>query len=174
MVLTGHLVAYALAENGSAVNLFAFEENAVIGANPLFGEHGAYPHNIYAVSDCALVRITKNAVTELLHDHDFVLKYIQSLSSNSLFMNRRIIMFTQKTLRENLMDYLRDAAAAQGSNEIRLPISKKELADRLGVQRPSLFRAFKKLREEGVISGSNRSIRLIERGSECADQERDV
>jgi len=76
-------------------------------------------------------------------------------------MNRKIAMLTQKTLRGNLTDYLRQQAAFQGSSDIRLPISKKELADYLGVQRPSLFRELKKMKGEGLIDVSNRIIRLL-------------
>ncbi len=69
-------------------------------------------------------------------------------------------MLTQKTLRENIMDYLKQQSIIQCSSEIVLPFSKKELADYLGVQRPSLFRELKKLKEEGVVEIDNRTIRL--------------
>ena len=36
----------------------------------------------------------------------------------------------------------------------------KELADYLGVQRPSLFRELKKMKDEGIIEISKRTIRL--------------
>jgi CRP-like cAMP-binding protein len=98
---------------------------------------------------------------ELLRGYGFVMGYIRSLSSNSLGMNRRLTMVTQKTLRENLLDYFRHQAMLQGTPLIRLPVPKKELADALGVQRPSLFRELKKMREEGLISVSNRQIRLL-------------
>ena len=89
------------------------------------------------------------------------MQYIQSLSLNSQGMNRKITMLTQKTLRDNLLDYFRHQAIIQGSSYIKLPISKKELADYLGVQRPSLFRELKKMKDEGLIDVSNRIIRLL-------------
>ncbi len=76
-------------------------------------------------------------------------------------MNRKIAMLMQKTLRENLMDYLTQQAGVQGSVDVRLPISKKELVDCLGVQRPSLFRELKKMKDEGLIDVSNRIIRIL-------------
>ena len=39
-------------------------------------------------------------------------------------------------------------------------IPKKELADYMGVQRPSLFRELKKLKDEGIIVIDNRTIQL--------------
>jgi CRP-like cAMP-binding protein len=160
VVLSGNLVAYSLSENGSAVKMFEFREHAMIGANLLFGESSVYPLNIYAVTPCELLHMTKHAVMELLHDYQFVMHYIQSLSSNSQGMNWRIAMSTQKTLRENLLDYFRQQSILQDSRDIVLPISKKQLAEYLGVQRPSLFRELKKMKDEGLIEVSNRSIRI--------------
>ena len=160
VVLSGNLVAYSLSENGSAITMFDFGKGSIIGANLLFGINNAYPLNIYSVTDCNLLHITQNAVMEFLHDYHFVMQYIKSLSMNSQGMNRKITMLTQKTLRENIMDYLKQQSIIQGSSKIVLPFSKRELADYLGVQRPSLFRELKKLKDEGIIKIDNRSIRL--------------
>ncbi len=161
VVLSGNLVAYSLLENGSAVTMFEFGENSLIGANLLFGENNAYPLNIYSFTACELLHVTKSAVVELLYDHDFVMNYIVSLSQNSQSMNRKITMLMQKTLRDNIMDYFRHQSIIQGSSNIHLPISKKELADYMGVQRPSLFRELKKLQDEGLIDISNRNIKVL-------------
>ncbi|MPN31786.1 hypothetical protein SDC9_179261 [bioreactor metagenome] len=89
------------------------------------------------------------------------MQYIKSLSLNSQGMNRKITMLTQKTLRENILEYLKQQTILQNSATVLLPISKKELADYLGVQRPSLFRELKNLKEEGLIEINNRSVRIV-------------
>ncbi len=161
-VLSGKLIAYALFDNGSAVTMFEFTKGSVIGANLLFGDKQAYPLNIYATTDCELVRISSDAVLELLHGYSFTLKFVKAISQNSQGMNTKLTMMTQKTLRENILDYLKQQRALQQSAAITLPISKKELADRLGVQRPSLFREFKRLQDERVIAVNNRCISFLE------------
>ena len=160
VVLSGNLVAYSLSENGSAVTMFEFRENSMIGANLLLSDNSIYPLNIYSVTPCELLHMTKDAVLELLRGYDFVMRYIKSLSLNSQGMNRKITMLTQKTLRDNLLDYLRHQAIIQESSYIKLPISKKELADYMGVQRPSLFRELKKMKDDGLIDISNRLIKI--------------
>jgi len=158
VVLSGGVVAYSLSENGSATTMFEFQKSSIIGANLLFGENHTYPLNIYCLVDCKLLHITKEAVSEYLHEYNFVMQYVKSLSQNSQSMNRKITMFTQKTLRKNVFSYLKQQAIMQKSSTIILPISKRELADYLGVQRPSLFRELKKLKDEGIIDVRNRSI----------------
>lgn len=158
VVLSGSLVAYSLSQNGSETVMFEFTTGGIIGANLLFSDNGVYPLNIYCLTDCRLLHMTKDAVLELLKNHDFVMRYIKSLSQNSQGMNHKIAMFTQKSLRENIMDYLTAQISKQQSTTIILPVTKKQLADYFGVQRPSLFRELKKLVEEGIITINNREI----------------
>jgi len=170
VVLSGSLVAYSLSENGSAMTMFVFSEGQMLGANLLFGDDHAYPFTIYCMSDSRILHITKEAVSSFLHDYGFAMQFIGMLSQNAQKLNRRITMATQKTLRENLLEYLRQQSVAQHSNRIVLPISKKQLADHLGVQRPSLFRQLKCLKDEGVIDVFNRTI-LLNSVEEFGDHE---
>lgn len=160
IVLSGSLVAYSLSTNGSATTMFEFSQGSVIGANLLFGENHSYPLNIYCLTDCQIIHIDINAVLEFLHDYNFTLHYIKSISQNSQGINQKIAMFTQRTLRENIMDYFKQQTIIQKSSVILLPMSKRQLADYFGVQRPSLFRELKKLKEEGIIEVNNRTIEI--------------
>ena len=129
----------------------------------LFAEKNMYPLNIYCLSDCELAHIVKSAVEELLHNYGFVMEYVKSLSKNSQGLNQRMAMYSQKTLRENIMDYFKRQCEIQQSGTILLQISKKELADYFGVQRPSLFRELKKLKDEGEIDIKNRKVTVLHR-----------
>lgn len=160
IVLSGSLVAYSLSTNGSATTMFEFSQGSVIGANLLFGENHSYPLNIYCLTDCQIIHIDINAVLEFLHDYNFTLHYIKSISQNSQGINQKIAMFTQRTLRENIMNYFKQQTIIQKSSVILLPMSKRQLADYFGVQRPSLFRELKKLKEEGIIEINNRTITI--------------
>lgn len=160
IILSGTLVAYSLMENGSAMTIFEFSKGHMFGANLLFGDTHAYPFTIYCIVDAQVLHITKKAISEFLLNYDFTIQYIEMLSLNSQKLNRKITMATQKTLRENLLEYFKQQSILQQSDDIILPISKKQLADYLGVQRPSLFREFKNLKDEGIIKVSNRTIHL--------------
>lgn len=160
VVLSGRFVAYSLSENGSEMTVFEFSEGQMLGANLLFGDERTYPLAIYCMSDGQLLHVTQKAIADFLSNYSFAMKFIGMLSQNSQKLNQRIVMSTQKTLRENLLEYFKQQSILQGTDTIVLPISKKQLADYLGVQRPSLFRELKKLKDEGIIDISNRTIRL--------------
>ena len=160
IVLKGSLVAYSFSENGSTKTMFEFRKNSILGANLLFSENNAYPLSIYCMTDCQLLHINQKTVLELLHNYNFVINYIKSLSLNSQGMNQKIALFTQRSLRQNILDYFNQQSIIQKSSTITLPISKKELADYFCVQRPSLFRELKKLKDENIIDIDNRKIIL--------------
>ena len=161
IVVTGSLIAYSLTENGSSTIMFEFKRDSIIGANLLFATNNIYPLNIYCSSECKLIHIEKTAVEILLHNYDFVMSYVKSLSQNSLGLNHKIAMFSRKTLRQNIFEYLLQQSIVQHSQTVYLPFSKKEFADYLGVQRPSLFRELNKMQLDGVISIDNRKIAII-------------
>lgn len=160
VVCSGKLVAYSLAPNGSETVVFEFGKGNLIGANLLFGSQNRYPMSIYCTTDSVLLHISKSGVEELLKSYGFVMQYVQSLSINSQGMNQKIAMYTQKNLRENLIDYLTALSAQQKSNSVVLPVTKKQLADYFGVQRPSLFRELKRMKDEGLIEITNKKLRL--------------
>lgn len=161
IVLEGSLVAYSLDLNGSTMTMFEFNQGSIIGANLIFGNQRKYPHNIYCLTDAKLVHVNRDAILELLHNYQFTLEYIKNISKNAQGINEKMHIFTQKTLRENILTYLHQQYLIQNKNPIILPITKKELADYFGVQRPSLFRELKKLKDEGIIAVDNRKITLL-------------
>jgi len=160
-VISGSFIAYSLTENGSDTTMFEFNKSNIIGANLLLGDSRNYPLNIYCLMDGTLLHITSEAVLEFLHCYGFTLKFIKLLSQNSQGMNKKIVMFTQKNLKENILDYLQQLSIQQNSKTVVIPISKKKLADYFGVQRPSLFRAMKSLKEEGYLIINNREIIIL-------------
>ncbi|RPF48240.1 CRP-like cAMP-binding protein [Hydrogenoanaerobacterium saccharovorans] len=162
IVLSGNLVAYALSQNGSENVIFEFQKNSIIGANLLFGNANHYPMNIYCTEDSELLHINKSDVELLLHDYQFTINFVKSISLNSQGMNKKITIYTQKSLRENLLDYFSALAAEQNSKAITLSVSKKQLADYFGVQRPSLFRELKQMKDEGLIKIDNRQIEILD------------
>jgi len=147
LVLSGELVSYYLAPNGSETMIFDFEKDSLIGANLLFSEKQKYPMNIYCREECRLLHIKKEGVSDLLKEYSFVLKFIKSMSFNAQGMNQKISIYTQKNLRENIKDYLLNLQKSQKTNTVILPVSKKQLADYFGVQRPSLFRELKTMKD---------------------------
>ena len=161
IVVSGVVIAYVLSESGNETTMFEFKPGTIIGAN-LILIGGVYPLSFYSKEETVIISISKGGVEELLHDYDFTIKFFKALSVNSQNLNKKVFMFHKKTIRENLLEYFNNQILIQKSTTFTLPISKKQLADYLGVQRQSLFRELKNMKDEGVILIDNREITLEE------------
>lgn len=64
----------------------------------------------------------------------------------------------QKSIRERVMMFLVTQAKREGNNTIKLPIPYTDLADYLATERSALMREISKMKAEGLISGTNRTI----------------
>lgn len=160
IILSGKLVSYSLADNGSTTSMFEFKQNNIVGANLLFADNGEYPLNIYSREDSIVAHINRTAIDILLYNHDFVIAFLKSMSMNAVGLNKKIDLFSRKTLRENLIDYFRQQSIIQGTDEITLPFSKRELADYMGVQRQSLFRELKRMKDDSTICIDGKKIKI--------------
>lgn len=76
--------------------------------------------------------------------------FIRLLSDKSIFLSKKINTFALQTLKERLVSYLK--------NNVEERITQQELANRLGVTRPSLSRVLSELINEGTLSVENRKI----------------
>lgn len=161
IVFKGLLSSFSLSENRFENVMFNFTPNTFIGGNLLFAKKPVYPMSIYAQKDCIIFSLTKKEIEELLNFKEFSLFFIISISKNAQNLNRKIVKYTLNTLRENIIEYLEELQVIQRSDDLILPISKKELAIVFGVQRQSLFREMKKMSDEGIIQFKNKKIRLI-------------
>lgn len=163
IVILGKLNCYNLSEDGNIITMFNFSKNDVIGGNLLFSNKHCYPLNIYCEMDCVVAHINKDIVSKLIIENQtFMFQFIKSISNNSLNMNKKMITFARKNLRQDIIDFLKTQSNIQNSNIIKLDITKKQLADELGVQRPSLFRELKKMKGENLIDYDSKKIIILE------------
>jgi CRP-like cAMP-binding protein len=161
IIIKGSLSAYTLSESGTENVIFSFEKNSIIGGNLLFSPSSTYPMSIFCKKNCTILTISKSAIELLIDYKEFALFFISSISMNAQSLNKKVITYTQNTLRENILEYLQELDVIQRSNVVILPISKIELAEIFGVQRQSLFRELKKMSNEGLIKNNNRKITLL-------------
>ena len=91
----------------------------------------------------------------------FLRTYLELISDRTFILGDKIKHYINKTIRESIMNYLNYESKKQNSNHIKLNITKKALAERIGVQRTSLSRELAKMRAEGLIEFDSVSIKLL-------------
>ena len=161
IILDGKIIVQNIDENGNVLAIVSLGKGDMLGGNLIFSNRNEYPMTLIAQMDTKLLRMKKDLILDLCQmDKHFLVNLLQLLSDKALVLTTKIHSLARKTIREKIMEFLMLEINRQESRTIILPISKKELADRFGIERPSLQRELKKMEVEGLIDYDSKTITL--------------
>ena len=116
---------------------------------------------ITANKDTVLLEIQKEFLLELLWENKkFLISYLKFSSTNTERLTKKLKHSVNKTIRENIINFLKNKYSKKNSLIINLNMTKKQLAENFGVNRTSLSRELKKMKNEGLIDFDNKSIEI--------------
>ena len=75
-------------------------------------------------------------------------------------LRQRVAYLTEPQLRRRILLFLRDRREAAGSDYFRVPYSRQEMAEVLGVNRSALSRELGRMQREGLLEFYRSSFRL--------------
>lgn len=161
IILDGDVAVQSIDENGNILSIVSLSQGDMLGGNLIFSTKNEYPMTLISKNNTTLLRMEKDIILELCQTNKgFLEDLLEVLSDKALFLTTKIHSLAMKTIREKLMDFLIFESNRQESKKIELSLSKKELAEKFGVERPSLQRELKKMKDEGLIDYDARSIEL--------------
>lgn len=162
IILSGTVVIERIDKNGNILTVAEFSENDVLGGNLLFSKNPHYPMTVSAKTSTKILEMNEDDLFDLLSQYPTMLRsYLELICDNAYILGNKIKNYVQKTIRESILSYLNYECRKQGSNEIKLPTTKKELAEKIGAQRTSLSRELAKMRDDGLISFTRDTITLL-------------
>lgn len=152
IILSGAVTIQKIDQDGKILTINDFISSDVLGENLLFSVNSNYPMTVTAKSNCTLLHVKKEIILKLCQSNEcFLICFLQSLSNKTLILSNKIKSLTMKTIRQCITDFLLFEYFSQGNSKIKLNMSKKDLAEKLGVQRSSLSRELNKMRNDGLI-----------------------
>lgn len=161
IILSGQVAGQKIDENGNILTISTFTANDVVGANLIFANSNHYPMTVMSKSDSIMLHIHKELILELCQKNiGFLTAFITVISNKSVILADKINSISMKTIRECIIDFLTYEYHIQKSNVIKLNMSKKEIAERFGIQRPSLSRELNKMRSEGLLEYDAKTITI--------------
>lgn len=162
IILSGKVVIDRIDESGGLLTISEFYKDDILGGNLLFSKNPSYPMTISTQLATDILEIDKEALFELFRNNSVFLRtYLEFTSDHAYILGDKIKHYVNKTIRECLMSYLDYESKKQNSNHIKLNITKKALAEKIGVERTSLSRELGKMRDEGLILFDKDSITLL-------------
>ncbi|AOY74921.1 Crp/Fnr family transcriptional regulator [Clostridium formicaceticum] len=161
VILRGEIVIQKIDTNGNILTLTSFQTGDIIGGNLLFCHNNVYPMTITSKTDCILLHMEKDFILELCQKNKaFLIAFLHCICDKTFILTNKLKAITMKTIKQRIIEFLTYEYYYQQSTKILLNMSKKELAERLGVQRPSLSRELNKMREDGLITYDAKSITI--------------
>ena len=161
ILLEGLLEAQALYPSGKLLTLTRLKPVEIFGEAILFSKMNKFPATIGAIKDSKIMFIKKEDLINCLTNcHKFMENFLELLSNKLLILNKKIKMLSLESIRKKIGNFLMEEHKKQGSNIIKVSLSRKEMAEHMGIQRPSLSRELIKMRDSGIID-FNREVIII-------------
>ena len=162
IILSGKVVIERIDESGNLMTIAEFYGGDVLGGNLMFSKNPYYPMTVTSKDATLILEVNKDRLFSLFSDnHEFLKSYLEYVSDHTVILGDRIKHYVNRTIRESILSYLDYECKKQNSNIIKLNLTKKALAERIGVQRTSLSRELAKMREDGLIEFTPVSISLL-------------
>lgn len=161
VVASGKVKIYRLSPDGKERILHIVHPGATFAEAAIFGD-GLYPAFAEPLEKSVLLFFPRDEFLGLLHRHSQIA--INMIGGLARFLRQfaaQIEELTFKDVPARLALFLFELKE-DDSDTIVLPISKTQLASRLGTVSETLSRTFRKLSDEGIISVKGKEIRILD------------
>jgi len=160
LVCEGRVKIYKLSPDGKERILHIVQPGQSFAEAAIFGD-GLYPAFAEPLETTRLVFFPRQEFLELLHAHaQIAINMIGGLSRFLRQFAMQIEDLTFKDVPSRLARYLLDLA--DDAERVTLPITKTQLASRLGTVSETLSRTLRKLSDEEIISVQGKQIELLD------------
>ncbi|MBZ9685058.1 Crp/Fnr family transcriptional regulator [Clostridium estertheticum] len=161
IVIQGELEVQKHYASGKVVTLAKLNRGKTFGEAIAFSETNIYPATIVSSKGAIILYISKKDIISMCSAYPKVLNnFMQLLSSKILLLNKKIKELSFETLRQKISNYLISQYEIQNSIALTLPMSRKGLAEHLGVQRPSLSRELVNMKADGLIDFNKNLVKI--------------
>ena len=155
LLYEGKVRTHMVNGEGKQVTIEDIEAPRLLAPAVIFATDNRFPVNILTVTPCEVLIINKEEFVGLMQKEPVVMQnFLRIISDRSIFLSRKLNSFALRNLKGRLAAYLLER---EGQH------SQQEIADVLGVARPSLARVLAELIEEGGIKMDKRTIRIVDR-----------
>jgi CRP-like cAMP-binding protein len=152
IILEGNIEIQKIDAMGKLLTVAEFTIGSTFGENLIFGDRKKYPMTVFSKTETIVLEIKKESVSTLCQlDPKFMLEFLNTVSNRAMVLNSKLKEVTLKTIRQKICEFLLLQYNKTKKTEINIGMTKKDWADKLGIQRPSLSRELIKMKEDGII-----------------------
>ncbi|MDD5953461.1 MAG: Crp/Fnr family transcriptional regulator [Oscillospiraceae bacterium] len=151
---------------GSRIIINVFQRpGQLFGEVFLFFQDHPYPCYSIASQNTTVLEIPKSFFYETCgkncnYHTQLIQNMLSILAKKTYFLNRKVQLLSRPTLRQKIVSYL--FQQEHSGQMVTLPLNREQLADYLGVTRPSLSRELMKMQRESLIAVKGRQVTLLQ------------
>ncbi|MFR7824856.1 MAG: Crp/Fnr family transcriptional regulator [Odoribacter splanchnicus] len=154
LLYSGRVRTNMVNEEGKQVTIEEIEAPRLLAPAFIFATDNRFPVNITTLTNCEVLVLNRTDFVDLMHREKVVMQnFLRIISDRSIFLSRKLNAFALQDLKTRLLAYL---------HEHENPRSRQEIADILGVARPSLARVLSELADEGYLRIEKRKITVVQ------------
>lgn len=162
LILKGSLSAIQLTSGGENLSIKRFDKDDAFGVALFCMHNPSYPFNLVSNENSIVIEIPFNRIEALLKNSwQFNQNYIRFLSGRVLTLKNKVKLLQFRDVRSRLTIYLTQAYRDSGQLSFKLPHKKVEIAEIIGVARPSISRELKKMEQDLLIKVNGQYITLL-------------
>jgi len=163
IILEGSVSADMIDYSGKTVKIEDIEAPGPLATAFLFGSDNFFPVTITAKEDVTVFAIPVPEFLKLLQKNTRLLvNYLNSISSRSQFLSRKLHFLNFKTIREKVAHFMLQSAGDK-LHSFELKNTQQQLADIFGVTRPALARVLGQMQREKIIITDKKTVTLLNR-----------
>jgi CRP-like cAMP-binding protein len=156
IVVSGKVALTKETYSGNRIMLGILGSGDIFGETAAFSNERTWPVTVIAHEDCKLLFLPPDKIkgncSNICAAHSIlILNMLNILSNKALMLNKKIEHLSAKSIRGKISSYLLEEYGRNNQNEFTIPMKKHELADYLGIPRPSLSREMIMMKRDGII-----------------------
>lgn len=168
LLLEGQIQICKDFSSGKRSVLYMVEPGNVFGEIFLFGDKKQYWYDAAAVTEVKVLEMPWDFFYHFCsnaceHHKQLTQNMLEILSENNFKITRKLHIVSTSSLRERLAIWLSDAMDDRGI--VKLNMNREQLADFLGVARPSLSRELMRMQKEGLLVADKKQIKICDKES---------
>ncbi|QUI24267.1 Crp/Fnr family transcriptional regulator [Vallitalea pronyensis] len=161
IVLEGAIEIRKIYPMGKSVTVTRLNPSNIFGEVILFSNMKRYPSTLVACNQLQVLFIAKEQIIALMEHYPIIMNNLLNvLTSKILTLNKKLRNLSYENMRQKIADYILTEYKRQQNLYIELNVSRKEMAESLGVTRPSLSRELAAMKDESIIDYHKNTIKI--------------
>lgn len=163
LIITGQIDVIRNTWAGEEKIFGMFTSGELVAIAAVFMPHHRFPMSLRARTDGNALMLEKQAILALCHACPAIMEQLLSQFSLKLYENiNHIDWLTSSTAEQRLAAYLLELKQSQNSPCVVLPLSRGQLAAKLGIRYETLSRLFSGWRHKALIDINKDTVKIID------------